>query len=85
MIIITFIVIHFSSPKSQKEKRTHHFYIDYSSFIKFINLLIPIQKDIDIMLESKGKDEALFRLLRQLHHYKPFKMQGNSIIISDLE
>lgn len=77
--------MHFSSPKSQKEKRTHHFYIDYSSFIKFINLLIPIQKDIDIMLESKGKDEALFRVLRQLHHYKPFKMQGNSIIISDLE
>ncbi len=77
--------MHFSSPKSQKEKRTHHFYIDYNSFLKFINLLIPLNTNIDIMLESKGKDEALFKLLRQLKFYKPFKMQSNTLIISDLE
>ena len=72
--------MHFSSPKSQKEKRTHNFYIDYSSFLKFINLLKSLDTDIDIMLESKGKDEALFKLLRQLKFYKPFKMKCNDII-----
>ncbi len=71
--------MHFSSPKSQKEKRTHNFYIDYRSFLKFINLLKPLNKDIDIMLESKGKDEALFKLLRQLKHYKPYKIKYNTI------
>ena len=72
--------MHFSSPKSKKEKRTHHFYIDYNSFLKFINILKDLNQDIDIMLESKGKDEALFKLLRQLKFYKQVKMQGNSII-----
>ena len=72
--------MHFSSPKSKKEKRTHHFYIDYNSFLKFINILKDFNQDIDIMLESKGKDEALFKLLRQLKFYKQVKMQGNSII-----
>lgn len=72
--------MHFSSPKNSKEKRTHHFYIDYRSFIKFLNLLKPLNIDIDIMLECKGKDEALFKLLRQLKHYKPFKLKKNIII-----
>lgn len=72
--------IHFSSPKSQKEKRTHHFYIDYNSFFKFINLLKKFNIDIDIMLESKGKDEALFKLLRQLKYYKVCKFIKNDII-----
>ena len=72
--------MHFSSPKSKKEKRTHHFYIDYNSFLKFINILKFFNQDLDIMLESKGKDEALFKLLRQLKFYKQVKMQGNSII-----
>ena len=72
--------MHFSSPKSKKEKRTHHFYIDYNSFLKFLNILKSFNQDLDIMLESKGKDEALFKLLRQLKFYKQVKMQGNSII-----
>jgi len=72
--------MHFSSPKSQKEKRTHHFYIDYNSFLKFINLLKKFNIDIDIMLESKGKDEALFKLLRQLKFYKVCKFIKNDII-----
>ena len=77
--------MHFSSPKSTKEKRTHNFYIDYVSFLKFLYLLKPLNIDIDIMLESKGKDEALFKLIRQLKYYKPLKMKGNDLIISDLE
>ena len=72
--------MHFSSPKSLKEKRTHHFYIDYHSFIKFVNLIKNLDTNIDIMLESKGKDESLFKLLRQLKFYKVFKFKKNKII-----
>lgn len=75
--------MHFSSPKNKKEKRTHHFYLDYHSFLQFINILKKQKLDIDIMLESKGKDEALFKLLRQLHFYKPVKIKKNEIIIDD--
>lgn len=71
---------HFSSPQSLKEKRTHNFYIDYDSFVKFLNIITKFEIDFDIMLEAKGKDEALFKILRQLKFYKPYKMKGNMII-----
>ena len=62
--------IHFSSPKSKikKEIRSHHEYIDVDSFITFIDKLKKYDIDVDIMLEAKGKDEALFRLVRQLKY-----------------
>lgn len=62
--------IHFSSPKSKlkKEFRSHHEYIDVDEFIKFIEKIKKYNIDIDIMLEAKGKDEALFRLVRQLKY-----------------
>lgn len=62
--------IHFSSPKNKTKKdfRSHHEYIDVEEFIKFIEFLRPIGKDVDIMIEAKGKDEALFRLVRQLKY-----------------
>ena len=74
--------IHFSSPKSKKEYRAHHDYIDYLDFINFIEKIQFIKKDIDIMLESKMKDEALFRLVRQLK-YKGYKISKNKIILKN--
>lgn len=67
--------IHFSSPKSKlkKEFRSHNDYIDVSSFIEFINILKPFNINVDIMLEAKEKDDALFRLVRQLKLYTDFK------------
>lgn len=67
--------IHFSSPKSnlKKEFRSHHDYIDCNEFIKIIEILKTYNKDIDIMLEAKAKDEALFRLIRQLKYKTNYK------------
>ena len=65
--------IHFSSPKSKKEYRHHHEYIDVFSFISFINILKEFNRDIDIMIEAKGKDESLFRLIRQLKYQTNYK------------
>lgn len=60
--------VHFSSPKNNTKKdfRTHHEYINEDDFISFINFLKDLNKDVDIMLEAKGKDEALFGLVRLL-------------------
>ncbi len=62
--------IHFSSPKSNNKKdfRSHHDYIDVDSFITFIEILKKYNIDVDIMIEAKAKDEALFRLVRQLKY-----------------
>ena len=73
--------IHFSCPLNSKQKRNHSTYLNYNSFIKFLKLLKPLNTDIDIMLEAKGKDEALFRLVRQLKFYKDFKVKGTTIIL----
>jgi len=62
--------IHFSSPKNKtkKEFRSHHEFIDLDEFIKFIDILKEVNIDVDIMIEAKGKDEALFRLIRGLKY-----------------
>ncbi|MDD6223414.1 MAG: UV DNA damage repair endonuclease UvsE [bacterium] len=70
--------IHFSSPKNQKEKRTHSTYIVLKDFLKFLNIIKAYQQDLDIMLECKGKDEALFRLSRQLKTISNIKSFNNT-------
>lgn len=62
--------IHFSSPKSKlkKEIRSHNDYINSDNFINFINILKSYNKDIDIMLEAKAKDDAISRLVRELKY-----------------
>lgn len=62
--------IHFSSPKNKtkKEFRTHHDYIDINSFTYFLEHIKNLNIDFDIMLEAKAKDDALFRLTRQLKY-----------------
>lgn len=77
------IKMHFSSPKSKlkKEFRSHHEYINYQDFICFLEKLKFLNKDIDIMLEAKGKDEALFRLIRQLKLYSDYTFINNDICL----
>lgn len=67
--------MHFSSPKSKlkKEIRSHHDYIDSNEFIKFLGYLKKLGKDIDIMIEAKKKDEAMFRLIRELKYKTEIK------------
>ncbi len=66
---------HFSTPKSKlkKEFRSHHDYINADDFIKFINILKPYNKDIDIMIEAKAKDDAISRLVRELKYKTNYK------------
>ena len=60
--------VHFSSPKNKtkKEIRHHHDYINSDDFISFIESIKQINNDIDIMIEAKDKDEAVFKLVREL-------------------
>jgi len=71
--------MHFSSPKSKlkKEFRSHHDYVNSDDFIVFLKLLKTFDVDIDIMLEAKAKDEALFKLIREL------KYRTNYIFLDD--
>lgn len=71
--------IHFSSPKNNTKKdiRTHHNYINVDEFILFLEKAKYYTEKLDIMLEAKMKDEALFRLIREL------KFQTNYTFIDE--
>ena len=75
--------MHFSSPKSKlkKEFRSHSDYINKECFIEFINILKKQDKDIDIMLEAKAKDDAVSRLARYLKYETNYKFLDETTFI----
>ena len=74
--------IHFSSPKDKKNKRSHNDYINVDDFINFLERIKFINKDFDVMIEAKQKDDALFRLVRQLKYKMDYKIEKNTIYIN---
>ena len=62
------VKMHFSSPKNKRDYRSHNKYINGDDFINFIEILKKYDRDIDIMLEAKGKDNSLFRLVRYIKY-----------------
>lgn len=73
--------IHFSSPKNKNDFRAHNDYINSDDFISFIK---SINRDIDIMLEAKAKDDALFRLIRELKYKTNYTFIDETTIKKDL-
>ncbi len=75
--------MHFSSPKSKlkKEFRSHHDYINVDDFIDVLNILKKYDKDVDIMLEAKAKDDALFKLVRELKYKTNYKFIDDTTFI----
>lgn len=75
--------IHFSSPKSKlkKEFRSHNDYIDSDSFIYFIEKISKYDIDIDIMIEAKRTDEAMFKLIRELKYKTDYKFIDDTTLI----
>lgn len=73
--------MHFSSPKARNEMRSHSEYLDYKEFIKFLNFLKVENQDVDVMLECKKKDEALFRLGRQLKFKTDYEFLNETTFI----
>ena len=57
---------HFSSPKEGHLDRKHSDFIVAEDFITFIEICKVYDRDIDIMLEAKQKDLALFKLMEDL-------------------
>lgn len=54
--------VHVSSPKEGPKDRKHADYIEVKNFIDFIEMCRPLGRDLDIMIEAKQKDLALYKL-----------------------
>lgn len=75
--------IHFSSPKNRTKKdfRSHSEYIVGSDFLFFLDILKLVNRDVDIMIEAKGKDRALFDLVRQIKYLKDYQFLGETTFL----
>ena len=65
--------VHFSSPRNSRDYRSHSEYINVDDFIEFISKIKEYNRDVDVMIEAKGKDDALFRLVRELKYKTDYK------------
>ncbi|MCX7781436.1 MAG: UV DNA damage repair endonuclease UvsE [Negativicutes bacterium] len=58
--------IHLSSPKSEKDFRSHADYVNVEDFLGFLQMAKEINHDFDVMVEAKQKDLAMLKLLNDL-------------------
>lgn len=58
--------IHVSSPKSASDPRGHADYVNADDFFAFVSSIAAQTPRLDVMIEAKRKDDALFRLVQDL-------------------
>lgn len=61
--------IHVSSPKSAKEPRGHADYVNAEELTAALRMMEPHSPELDVMIEAKQKDGALFQLMSDLAAY----------------
>ncbi len=72
--------VHFSSPKNEKQFRHHADDVSVTEFTVFLCLAKEIDRDIDVMIEAKNKDRALFKLMEGLREIKGVKPLNQAAI-----
>lgn len=65
------VKMHFSSPRDHPFDRKHADHIDGVTFVEFIEKCKAYNKDIDIMIEAKMKDQSLFNLVASIKELRP--------------
>jgi UV DNA damage endonuclease len=71
---------HISSPKNQIEFRSHHDFVNPDDLYPFLMLAREFNKDIDIMVEAKQKDRAMFQLVKDLAKYPMVERIGSAAL-----
>lgn len=58
--------VHASSPKSPSDPRGHADYLHVPDLVRFFRSVAGMTAELDVMIEAKMKDGALFRLMEEL-------------------
>jgi len=72
--------IHVSSPKNDKDFRSHADLVKVEDFLPFLKTAKELNRDFDVMVEAKQKDVAMFYLLDELEKVPGVKRVGNATI-----
>lgn len=74
--------IHISSPKNEKEFRSHADFVDPDFIKPCLKVVKEVGQDIDFMIEAKAKDQAALKLVEDLSKLRGFKrISGGAIEI----
>jgi UV DNA damage endonuclease len=65
--------IHVSSPKSEKDPRGHADYLNPGEVAAFLKAVAPFTSKLDVMIEAKMKDAALFQFMDELKNVEGVK------------
>lgn len=72
------VKIHMSSPRPGNNFRAHADYVDVDMLFDFIRLSAGTAGQIDVMIEAKQKDDALFRLMDEIRETKQVVWTGDA-------
>ncbi|WP_046175718.1 UV DNA damage repair endonuclease UvsE [Domibacillus indicus] len=75
------VKMHISSPKSETDFRAHADFIDAKEFLDFLQRIKGSVPQIDVMIEAKQKDNALFALMREVKKAGVEQADGASFYI----
>ncbi len=73
--------VHLSSPKSEKEFRSHADFVDPAFIRPFFDAAREVGQDLDVMIEAKQKDKALHQLVGDLSKIRGVKRVAGATII----
>lgn len=77
------VKVHISSPRSEKEFKAHADFIDKEGALRFLHAVKGSVPQIDIMIEAKRKDDALFTLMADLQKEEGIEIaDGSSFYIN---
>ncbi|HEY0829333.1 MAG TPA: UV DNA damage repair endonuclease UvsE [Bacilli bacterium] len=72
--------IHVSSPKNDKEPRGHADYVNPADLVPFMRSIAANTPKLDVMIEAKMKDEALFHLMKDMRHVEGVTVLGQAAV-----
>ncbi|TCW36170.1 UV DNA damage repair endonuclease UvsE [Laceyella sacchari] len=72
--------IHISSPKSETDARGHADYVEVDDLYPFLKAIAPYTDQVDVMIEAKQKDGALFELMEQLRQKEGVSVMNQATI-----
>lgn len=72
--------IHISSPKGEKEFRSHADFVDLEFILSFLKIIKEFGQDVDFMIEAKKKDQAALKLVEDISKLRGYKRVSGAAI-----
>lgn len=73
--------IHISSPKGEKEYRSHADFVDLEFLLPFLKMVKEFGQDVDFMIEAKAKDQAALKFVEDISKLRGYKRVSGAAVV----